>query len=106
MVHFAVAEALNSSALTWMEKVTDEEYRTGPARGNNTAGIRSRSTVRRGSLCPYWCWTSDAPKSALSRVFRENSARKANRGAPMYSDPPQAMLACNGVQLHNASAKM
>ena len=30
MVHFAVAEALNGSAVTWLEKVTDEEYRVGP----------------------------------------------------------------------------
>jgi len=32
MVHFAVAEALDGSAVTWMEKVTDEEYRVGPRR--------------------------------------------------------------------------
>ncbi len=29
MVHFAVAEALNVSSVTWMEKVSDEQYRTG-----------------------------------------------------------------------------
>lgn len=29
MVHFAVAEALNGSSVTWMEKVSDEQYRTG-----------------------------------------------------------------------------
>lgn len=32
MVHFAVAEALNGSAVTWMEKVTDEEYNPTPQR--------------------------------------------------------------------------
>jgi len=32
MVHFAVAEALNGSAVTWMEKVSDDEYRRGPAK--------------------------------------------------------------------------
>lgn len=30
MVHFAVAEALDGSAVTWMAKVTEEEYRVGP----------------------------------------------------------------------------
>ena len=30
MVHFAVAEALDGTAVTWMDKVTDEEYRVGP----------------------------------------------------------------------------
>lgn len=29
MAHFAVAEALNGSSVTWMEKVTDEEYGKG-----------------------------------------------------------------------------
>lgn len=32
MVHFAVAEALNGNAVTWMEKVSDDEYRRGPAK--------------------------------------------------------------------------
>ncbi|PWR23075.1 (R)-mandelonitrile lyase [Zavarzinia compransoris] len=32
MVHFAVAEVLDGSAVTWMEKVTDEQYRAGPPR--------------------------------------------------------------------------
>lgn len=31
MVHFAVAEALNGSAVTWMELVADEDYQAGPA---------------------------------------------------------------------------
>ena len=26
MVHFAVAEALDGNPVTWMEKVTDEDY--------------------------------------------------------------------------------
>jgi 4-carboxymuconolactone decarboxylase len=26
MTHFAVAEALEGNSVTWMEKVTDEEY--------------------------------------------------------------------------------
>ncbi len=30
MVHFAIAEALDGKAATWMEKVTDEQYRIGP----------------------------------------------------------------------------
>lgn len=29
MSHFAVAEALNGSAVTWMEKVSDEDYGKG-----------------------------------------------------------------------------
>ena len=29
MVHFAVAEALNGSSVTWLEKVSDEEYDKG-----------------------------------------------------------------------------
>jgi 4-carboxymuconolactone decarboxylase len=33
MVHFAVAEALDGNVVTWMEKVSDEEYRAGPRRG-------------------------------------------------------------------------
>ncbi|WGD32240.1 carboxymuconolactone decarboxylase family protein [Ancylobacter sp. WKF20] len=32
MSHFAVAEALNGSAVTWMEQVPESQYRTGPAR--------------------------------------------------------------------------
>lgn len=32
MVHFAVAEALNGSAVTWMELVPANEYRAGPSR--------------------------------------------------------------------------
>jgi 4-carboxymuconolactone decarboxylase len=32
MVHFAVAEALNGSSVTWMEKVSDEEYDKGSQR--------------------------------------------------------------------------
>lgn len=31
MAHFAVAEALNGSSVTWMEKVADEEYEKGSA---------------------------------------------------------------------------
>lgn len=31
MTHIAVQETLNGSAVTWMEKVTDEEYLRGPA---------------------------------------------------------------------------
>lgn len=31
MAHFAVAEALNGSSVTWMEKVSDEEYERGSA---------------------------------------------------------------------------
>ena len=31
MVHFAVAEALNGSVVTWMEKVSDDQYRAGQA---------------------------------------------------------------------------
>jgi 4-carboxymuconolactone decarboxylase len=31
MTHFAVAEALDGSSVTWMEKVTDEEYAAGQA---------------------------------------------------------------------------
>jgi quercetin dioxygenase-like cupin family protein len=31
MTHIAIQEALNGSAITWMEKVTDEEYLAGPA---------------------------------------------------------------------------
>lgn len=30
MVHFAVAEALNGSVVTWMEQVSDAQYRAGP----------------------------------------------------------------------------
>lgn len=30
MVHLAVAEALNGSVVTWMEKVSDEQYQAGP----------------------------------------------------------------------------
>ena len=29
MTHFAVAEALDGSVVTWMEKVTDEDYNQG-----------------------------------------------------------------------------
>jgi 4-carboxymuconolactone decarboxylase len=29
MTHFAVAEALNGSAVTWMEEALDDEYRDG-----------------------------------------------------------------------------
>jgi quercetin dioxygenase-like cupin family protein len=32
MTHIAIQEALNGSPVTWMEKVTDEEYLAGPAR--------------------------------------------------------------------------
>lgn len=31
MVHFAVAETLDGKAVTWMEKVSDEDYRAGPS---------------------------------------------------------------------------
>ncbi len=31
MVHFAVAEGLNGSVVTWMEKVSDDQYRAGQA---------------------------------------------------------------------------
>lgn len=34
MVHFAIAEALDGKAVTWMEKVADEDYRVGPAPHN------------------------------------------------------------------------
>jgi 4-carboxymuconolactone decarboxylase len=27
MVHFAVSEALNGKVVTWLEKVSDEQYR-------------------------------------------------------------------------------
>ena len=30
MMHFAVAEALNGKVVTWMEKVSDEQYRVDP----------------------------------------------------------------------------
>ena len=31
MTHIAIQEALNGSPVTWMEKVSDEEYLAGPA---------------------------------------------------------------------------
>ena len=31
MTHIAIQEALNGSPVTWMEKVTDEQYAAGPA---------------------------------------------------------------------------
>jgi hypothetical protein len=30
MTHIAIQEALNGSPVTWMEKVTDEQYLAGP----------------------------------------------------------------------------
>ena len=30
MTHIAITEALDGKAVEWMEKVTDEEYLTGP----------------------------------------------------------------------------
>jgi hypothetical protein len=30
MVHIAIQEAQNGSPVTWMEQVTDEQYRIGP----------------------------------------------------------------------------
>ncbi|WP_127090539.1 carboxymuconolactone decarboxylase family protein [Aquabacter cavernae] len=38
MVHFAVAEALNGSSVTWMEQVSDATYRAGPP----TSGAATR----------------------------------------------------------------
>jgi quercetin dioxygenase-like cupin family protein len=34
MTHIAIQEALNGSPVTWMEKVTDEQYLAGPNRSN------------------------------------------------------------------------
>ena len=31
MAHFAIAEAVDGSAVTWMEKVAPEDYAAGPA---------------------------------------------------------------------------
>jgi quercetin dioxygenase-like cupin family protein len=33
MTHIAIQEALDGTMVTWMEKVTDEEYLAGPTRG-------------------------------------------------------------------------
>ena len=33
MTHIAIQESLNGSPVTWMEKVTDEEYLAGPPKG-------------------------------------------------------------------------
>ncbi|MBB3458724.1 hypothetical protein FHT86_007050 [Rhizobium sp. BK313] len=33
MTHFAVAEAFEGNSVTWMEKVSDEDYATGPTEG-------------------------------------------------------------------------
>src|SRR5206468_8165090 len=34
MTHIAIQEALNGSPVTWMEKVTDEQYLAGPGPSN------------------------------------------------------------------------
>ena len=33
MTHVAIQEALDGKMIEWMEKVTDEQYLAGPARG-------------------------------------------------------------------------
>jgi len=38
MSHIAIQEALNGSPVTWMEKVSDEQYQRGPGGARSAPG--------------------------------------------------------------------